>query len=436
MTEGRPVLPVVLIATFMQLLDVTIAQVAIPSIQRDLHAGAGTLQLVLAGYTLAYACLLITAARLGDRFGYRRLFVIGMVVFTLASAGCAAAPTASVLVLARVLQGVGSGLMAPQVFSIIQTALPAVQRPRALSFLGATMGIASLTGPLLGAALLGVGGWRLLFLVNVPICLLALTGSVVLPDTRAPSAAKVDALGAFLAAAGLGLLVFPLSVGRELHWPLWTVACLVSALVLLFLFARSQVRGREPLLHPSVLRDRIARSGIALVFVFNAGVPSFTYLLFLYLQANLGYSALHAALAVAPFAAAAIFGSRAAPPLARRFGFRLLTAAAALLALVTAALAWRDSVVLPLLAVGGMAFGLFTASVFSLVLADVSPAATGSASGLLPTAQQLGGSIGLTLAGLVFAGGRFGYAMGYETVIFLVTAALTLVGSRSAAYRR
>ncbi|WP_208025821.1 MFS transporter [Amycolatopsis acidicola] len=250
------VLPVVLTATFMQLLDVTIAQVAIPSIRAGLHAGPGTLQLVLAGYTLAYACLLITAARLGDRFGYRRLFVLGLVVFTLASAACAAAPTASVLVAARVVQGAGSGLMAPQVFSIIQTALPASQRPRALSFLGATMGIASLSGPVLGALLLGLGGWRLLFLVNVPVSLLALAGAGRLPKTRPPSAPKVDAPGAALAMAGLGLLVFPLSVGRELHWPLWTFGCFAAAVVLLLLFARSQARGREPLLHPSVLRDR------------------------------------------------------------------------------------------------------------------------------------------------------------------------------------
>ncbi|WP_245718086.1 MFS transporter [Nocardia miyunensis] len=436
------ILPVVLTATFMQLLDVTIAQVALSSIQRDLRASQDILPLVLAGYTLSYGCLLITAGRLGDRYGYRRLYAVGMSLFTLASVACTAAPTASALVLARLVQGAGSGLMAPQVLSIIQTAVPAPRRPHALGLLGATMGVASLAGPLLGGILLGADlfglGWRLIFLVNVPVGLLALAGSVLLPSTRATTRPRLDVVGATLAMTGLGLLVFPLSVGPDTGWPAWTWLCFGSAAVVLGLFVLTQFRHDEPLVHPSVFRDRIARSGILLVFVFNAGVPSFTYLLFLYLQSGLGFTPLAAALTSAPYPAAAVVGSRAAAALARRYRGTLLPASAVLLALAIATLTvviTRDGhrwAALPAMAVGGAAFGTFTASVFSLVLTDVKPGATGSASGLLPTAQQIGGTIGVSLAGLVFVlpaaspTAAFGHAMAYEIGVFLLTAVISL----------
>lgn len=187
------ILPILLSTTFMQLLDVTLVQVALPSITRDLHAGQGATQLVLTGYTLTFASLLLIAARLGDRYGYRRLFRLGLAVFTIGTVGSALAPTAGFLVLARLVEGMGSGLVAPQVFSLIQTALPAERRARALSSLGATMAVASLSGPLLGGVLLTVDptglGWRLLFLANVPVALLALAASGKLPAiaARTPS---------------------------------------------------------------------------------------------------------------------------------------------------------------------------------------------------------------------------------------------------------
>lgn len=440
------VVPVVLIATFVQLLDVTIVQIAIPSIHRELGAGQGALELVLAGYTLAYACTLIPAARLGDRYGYRRLFIAGMTVFTVFSAACAVAPTAGVLVVARVAQGIGSGLMAPQVFSIIQIAVPHTRRPHAVSLLGATMGGASLVGPSLGGLLIGADlfglGWRTIFLVNIPVGVVALVGSARIPGARAAGRPRIDGFGAVLIAIGLGLLIFPLAMGREFGWPIWTWLCLIAAGVIMAVFVRAQRRHSEPLLHPSVFRDPTARTAVLLVFVFNAGVPSFTYLLLLYLQSGAGYTPIAAALTGAPYAAAAVLGSRGAPRLARRLGVRLLTVATGLLALdmliiaiVIGSTATRW-LVLPLLAVGGASFGAFTASVFSLALARVRPEATGSASGLLPTAQQLGGSIGVTLAGLVYfapAAGptaAFGHAMIYQAGIFVLAAVVSLWNPR------
>ncbi|MGM1058581.1 MFS transporter [Saccharothrix sp. Mg75] len=447
------VLPVVLSATFVQLLNVTIAQVAAPAMQQDLGANSGALQLVVAGYTLTYACLLLVAARLGERYGYRRVFVVGMAVFALGSAACAVAPSAGALVAARLVQGAGSGLVAPQVLSLIRTALPSSRQARALGAFGATMAVASLAGPLLGGLVIGADlmglGWRPIFLVTLAVSVVALAGAVVLPPQRTTHPSPLDGLGAVLATSGFGLFVLPLALGREAGWPGWTWACLAGAALALGAFAVTQRRRPDPLVHPAVYRDRTTRSGLVLVFVFNAGVPSFTFLLFLHLQSALGHSALTAALFSAPFAAAAVIGSRAAPRLSRRHGTRLLTAAALVLAAVMAALgavigsASHGWVAPVALAAGGAAFGAFTASAFTVVLAQVDADATASAAGLLPTAQQLGGSIGVTLAGLVYfavpadLSTGFRLALLYEGAVFLLTAALTLLpGSAPGAVRK
>ncbi|MGW5867849.1 MFS transporter [Streptomyces sp. NPDC055239] len=441
--NGRSfLLPVVLSATFVQLLNVTIAQIAAPAIQSGLGAGPGAVQLILAGYTLAYACLLITASRLGDRYGYRRLFVLGTAVFTAGSVACAAAPGAGWLIAARLVQGAGSGLVAPQVLSLIRTGVSPDRRPRALALYGATMGVASLAGPLIGGLLVGADlfglGWRAVFLVTVPVALVSLAGAALLPPTRGTDGQRVDWVGAALATTGFATLVLPCALGREAGWPWWTWASFAMAAVTLTCFVHTLRHRPDPLIHPSVLRDGTARRGVLLVFVFNAGVPSFTYLLFLHLQSALGYSALSAALVSAPFAAAAVVGSRAAPALSRRLGATALTAAALVLAGTAVALApligtgpGRHAA-LPVLAAGGAAFGLFTAAVFTLVLAGVRGAAASSVSGLLPTAQQLGGSIGVTAAGLAYfapasgANAAFAHAMAYEAAIFVLTALIAL----------
>ncbi|MFD8339528.1 MFS transporter [Streptomyces solisilvae] len=442
MNGGRFLLPVVLSATFVQLLNVTIGQIAAPAIQSGLGAGPGAVQLVLAGYTLAYACLLITAARLGDRYGYRRLFVLGTAVFTVGSLTCAAAPGAGWLVAARLVQGAGSGLVAPQVLSLIRTGVPPERRPRALALYGATMGVASLAGPLVGGLLLGADlfglGWRAVFLVTVPVAIVSLAGAALLPRTHGADGQRVDWVGAALTTTGFGALVLPCALGREAGWPWWTWASFAVAAVTLTCFVLTLRHRPAPLVHASVLRDGTARRGVLLVFVFNAGVPSFTYLLFLHLQSALGYPVLSAALVSAPFAAAAVLGSHAAPALSRRLGPTVLTAAALVLAGMALALARLIGtgpgrlVALPVLAAGGAAFGLFTAAVFALVLAGVRGPAADSVSGLLPTAQQLGGSLGVTTAGLAYfapadgANAAFGHAMAYEAAVFVLTALIAL----------
>lgn len=428
-------LPVILAATFMELLDVTIVHVAVPSMRRDLDAGPGTVELVVAGYVFAYACTLICAARLGDRFGYRRLFVAGMAVFTAASAVCALAPNVQVLIVARVVQGIGGALMNPQVLSVVQTSYAGAARDRVFGLYGATMGIASIAGPVLGGLLvtadLGGLGWRLIFLVNVPVGVAVLAAAGILPAARG-EAGRIDRTGAALVTVGLGLLVLPLALGQQRGWPAWTWLSLGGSAVVLAAFAVVQARrgrtGRETLLHPSLLRDRSATSGLAVVLLFYVGISSFSYFFSVHLQAD-GRSALAAGLTFAPFAVAAIAGSRASARTAERHGHRLLIASGAALATVMAALAATVAAGVeehswllagPLLA-GGFAFGLFTAAGFSIVLANVTSEAVGSASGLLPTVLNIGGALGIAVAGTLFAG-----ADGFAKTLVLDAAAFAL----------
>ncbi|GAA2693855.1 MULTISPECIES: MFS transporter [Actinosynnema] len=417
-------LPIVLSATFAQLLNVTLVQVAAPALRADLGAVPGAAHLVLAAFTLGHACPLIASARLGDRVGHRALFALGAALFALATAACALAPSAGALVVARLLQGAGSGIAAPQVFSLIRTALPAHRHGRALAAFGAVMGAASAIGPVLGGALLAADplglGWRALFLAQLPVALAALAGSALLPRTGGTAAPqRVDALGAALVAACCAALVLPLALGPDAGWPPWALLSLGAAVALGAAFALSQRLRPDPLVHPEALRHRATRTGVLVVLVFNAGVPSLTYLVLLHLQEQ-GRTPLQAALVNTPYALAAVLGSALAPALS---GNRRATpSAAAALALVTAALTALPLGPVPL-ALGGAAFGLFTSTVFALVLSRAPEPAAASVAGLLPTAQQLGGTVGVALAGAAHTAGGFPAAMAYEALVFALAAA-------------
>src|SRR3954469_22060999 len=214
------VLAIVLSATFVQLLDASIVSIAIPPIQADLNASYAELELMVGGYLLTFACALLVGGRLGDVYGRKRLFLIGMAGFTAASAMCGFAPGPTTLVVARLLQGLSSGLMFPQVLSVIQVTFPPDRRHRAYAIYGATLGVASILGPLVGGLLIEADlfgtGWRMIFLVNVPVGLAALVlGVFLLPRYRAQGLRRVDPVGAMLATLGLFLLVLPLTIGRD-----------------------------------------------------------------------------------------------------------------------------------------------------------------------------------------------------------------------------
>lgn len=424
------VLAVVLSATFMQLLDVSIVNVATQSIKESLHATYSDVQLVLAGYQLAFACTLITGGRLGDVFGRRRLFLIGMLGFTASSALCGAAVNAEMLIGARILQGLCSGMMFPQVLSVIQVLFQPRDRGKAFGIFGATIGLGTILGPLAGGVLIQADlfsdAWRSIFYVNVPIGVAAFIGALILlPESRAPQAARLDLPGALLVAVGLGCLVYPLTEGRNKGWPLWLDLMLLASVPLLagfYFLQRSKTRrNASPLLDTGLFSDKAFRYGALLSLVFFAGVPPFFFTFSLFLQVGHGFSALGAGLTSFSFAVGSGLASAASDRVAKRLGRRVLSLGTAILVLgvllviLTIHLTGSNPHTYdfaPALLVCGAGLGLFIAPVSNLILAGVTPARIGGASGAISTVQQIGGAVGVAVIGLVFFGFIGGNAAG------------------------
>ena len=311
-------LAVLLAGTFMVVLDFFIVNVALPSIQGRLHANAGSTEWVVAGYGLALAAFLITAGRLGDAFGRRRLFICGLALFTAASAACGAAPDPTLLILARIVQGVGAALLSPSVLSIIGVLYAGEERTRALTIYGLVLGLAAVGGQLIGGVLIHLDiaglGWRSCFLINLPIggAAIAVTPLLV-PESRAERRVGIDPLGTLLSTSALVALILPLVEGRQHGWPLWSWVCLAAAPVLAGLLLTQQRsrlrRGGAALLDPSILRERAFSAGLGLQVLFWAGQASFFLILALYLQEGRHLSALSAG-AVFTIAAAAYLVAR------------------------------------------------------------------------------------------------------------------------------
>src|SRR5699024_8298541 len=269
------------------------------SIRHSLNASSGQIQLISAGYQLAFACVLITAGRLGDIYGRRYLFLIGMLGFTLASIAAGAAPSAPVLVIARVVQGFFGGLLFPQVLSSIRVVCSPQQQGQAFSVFGAAIGVATAAGPLLGGVLIFVDvlglDWRAVFLVNVPIGALALAAAWHwLPASRNQQRPRLDMPGTALITLGLFMLIYPITEGRAQGWPVYMLALLVAAVVVLAGFTvlqRHKTRhDQSPLVPMSLFNDRAFCVGLALIFVFVLGLPAFFFTLSIFLQVGFGYS--------------------------------------------------------------------------------------------------------------------------------------------------
>jgi EmrB/QacA subfamily drug resistance transporter len=428
-TEGasRPrnrwlVLGIILTAVFMQLLDTTITMVGVPSIQNSLHSSFGEIQLVVAGYMLAFACVLVTGGRLGDTYGRKRMFLWGMLGFTIASAACGAAPDAIILIFARVVQGMCSGLMFPQVLGIIQVVFSKAQRIKAIGFYGATIGLATILGPVTGGGLIDLNiagiGWRSIFYVNVPIGLAAMAlGIAMLPESRAAAARRIDLPGAALLGAGLFLLVLPLVIGRDQGWPAWSFACMAISPFVLAAFAgyeRSRTRrDASPLIDTTLFRQRPFSLGLLACLVFFTGIPSFFMILLLTLQEGLGYSPVKAGAVTLGFAAALAIGSARSAAATKRLGTRVLVVGCALMIAgqlaVIGVMYWAGTsldgwqLLLPM-AIAGAGGGLFLAPVTNVVLAGIKSRDAGSASGALATAQQVGAALGIAIVGVIFFG--------------------------------
>lgn len=415
-------LALVLGGTFLATFDNFVVNVAIPTLQRDLRASFAQVQFVIAGYALAYAVSLVTGGRLGDIYGRKRLFLLGLAGFVTTSALCGLAPTPGVLIAARLFQGLAGAAMTPQVLAIIQVTFPPEERARAYSIFGAVIGLASgagqgLGGLLVQANVLGLS-WRAAFLINLPLGVAILVGArALLAESRAAAAPRLDLGGAALLTGALFLVAFPLVAGREAGWPWWAWACLgaaVPAFVAFVAFERAVgSRGVAPLIAPGLFRARAFVSGLLVSLLFNATGAGFFFGLALYLQLGLRLAPFDAGLVQVPAAAGFFIAATLLARLDARHGPRLVVAGLSLcfatgLAGLLLIRAFPEN--LPrawfALIVFGQAFGAGTTSprLTGVVMASIRRDDAGAAAGVFATVQQIGSALGVALIGVVLFG--------------------------------
>lgn len=418
--QARPGLLLFLVLTgqFMALLDVSIVNVAAPTIRTDLHASGAALQFVIAGYTIAYAVLLITGARLGERHGYSRLFEAGLAVFTLSSLACGLAPTTGALIGFRLLQGAGSALMVPQVMSLIQRTFTGAARVRALGVYTAVLAGGGVVGQVVGGVLVSAdllgSGWRPVFLVNVPIGVaLLVAGRRLLPAIPGNRERSLDLLGLVVLAVAIGLLVVPLVLGHELGWPVWGWVMLAAGAVALggFLAVERRVaaRGGSPLIHGRVLTAPGLLPAAGAIFLVLTGFAGFLFTFALHMQAGLGDSALRAGLLFVPMAVGFGTGGLYWQRLPQRLHRPLPMLALLVLAPAYAGLGllMRDGGAVGvgaelLLVLMGLASGCAYSPLFARALGRVAAADAADASGVMVTLVQLGQVVGVALPGTLF----------------------------------
>lgn len=449
------IVAVVLIGDLLDLLDSLVTTIAGPSILRDLGGSNEFLQWLAAGYTVAMAAGLLIGARLGDMYGRKRMFLIGISGFTATSLLSAVSTSPSMLITARVLQGLVGAMMVPQALGLIKQSFPPQKVGLAFGLTGPVLALGGVGGPILAGWLVDADyfgwGWRMIFAINVPIGIaLVIAGSILLPPSVPRRELRLDVGGATYAATGMAAIIFALVHGREFAWPWWIFAVLAAGVVSLILFARSQHRrdaaGRTPLVTPTLFTRRAFLAGLGIGSLFFGAVMGSALLFAFFFQLGLGLSPLAAGLAAAPQAVGMIIGfvlSQALGLTRRTMLIGLGTVAAgfaAVAALTLAADATATATVglyIAPLAIIGIGMGLAIAPFFDIVLAGVADHETGSASGSLTAVQQLGNALGVAILGTVFftvlehdpAGGTSGYSHALATALFVTVGLVVIAGA-------
>ncbi|GGF33082.1 MFS transporter [Aliidongia dinghuensis] len=426
---------VLLLGAFVVALDNFIVNVAIPRLKADFNTGYGTIQLIIVAYGLAYGMSLVTGGRLGDLYGRKRMYLLGFAGFTLASLLCGLAPSPAFLVAARLLQGITGAVLHPQIVAMLRVQMAPERRRFAFALYGSALGLGAIAGQLLGGALvdwdwLGLG-WRLVFLVNLPVGLIAVPAAALLLDeTLRAKRVRFDVPGMALAALTLGAVLTPLILGREAGWPLWTWASFAVSLPLGGAFVRRERElswmGRAPLVDFRLFRAPAFVSGLLLSGTFFTTLNSFYMALTLLEQLGLGASAFETGLVFLPLGLTFLVGTLAAVRLGGRrtldLGLLFTLAGYGLLFSVGHVVGpdWPVRALVPGLAVLGLGQGLFITPLLNVILARVDAAEAGSAAGVLATAQQTGGALGIAIVGLLFFGaldgGVGGFRHGFEHV--------------------
>jgi EmrB/QacA subfamily drug resistance transporter len=411
---------VALVAMFMAIFDFYVINIATPSLQSQLHIGEAALELVIGGYTFTYASLLVTSGRWGDIFSYKRLFMLGMSLFTVASLFCGIAQDGTQLVIVRLIQGVGAALMVPQVIAFITVTFPPPERPKALSWFGATVGLAVVAAQILGGALLSADvaslGWRIIFLINIPIgAVTLLFAAKLLPDAKAARKPKQDVVGNIGIALTLGLAILPIVIGRSEDWPVWgwvMLACSVPIAIATIVYEKGlPARGGEPMLDLRLFQNRSYSVGVLTIVGVMTFYAGFIFGMTLFLQSGLGLSPAKAGLTFGPMGLGFAASSFMARPMLMKFGVKVINAGQVLLVLSTVVLlielnasgtdtkAWE--MVIPMV-LGGMGTGVTLPALTGVVMSKVAPQQAGVASGLLSTAQQFANTIGVAVFGVIF----------------------------------
>lgn len=427
--HGRTVATSILMfAAFMDLIDVTIVNVALPAIRSDLDATPAHLEWILGGYTLAFAVLLITGGRLGDIYGRQRIFIVGVAGFTIASLAACLSGSGEVLVAARVTQGGFAAMMVPQLLSTIQVLYAPKERAAVFGIVGAVSGTAAVIGPLLGGWLItsdafGIG-WRSIFCINVPVGIaLVVLATRYVPNTRSERAVRLDLPGVVLATMGVFLLIYPLIEGRERGWPTWIWTMFAASAVVGAIFVanerRTEARTRSSLLPMHLFANRGFSAGIVTQAAFQGSMAGFVLTLVIYVQSGLGFSAMHAGLVLLPFSLGAFVGVAISAPLGIRLG-KVVPFVGALCQAV--GIWWLARVVAvrgegfsgwdgtPPLLLAGIGLGLLVVPLIDIALSTIPTDDAGAASGTYSTFQQLGAALGIAIIGVVFfdaVGDRF-----------------------------
>jgi EmrB/QacA subfamily drug resistance transporter len=448
-TPSIGTLLVVLTGVFLSTLDFFIVNVAIPAMQADLRTTSATIQWVIAGFALAYGVTMITGGRLGDIFGRRRMYAVGMILFALSSLACGIAPNGTTLVTARIVQGVSAALMAPQVLAILRTAFTGKAQLRAFSAYGLTMGVAAVFGQLIGGLLINADifgwDWRTCFLINLPVAAVALVlVPRLVPESKAPGRPKLDIPGMLLITAALVAVLLPLIQGRGQGWPAWTWISFGLAVVLFAIFTLYQrqlaARGGAPLVNPAMFRDRAFTVGLLAQLVFWMGQASFFLVFALYVQPGRGLDALGAGTIFGAIGVGYLITSLNASKLAARLGRQVLALGGATMVVglilleiavnqigIGGNIAW----LLPGLVIEGAGMGMVIGPLAATVLARVSPQYVGGAAGVLATGLQVGNSLGVAIIGVIFYNAIDGTPASYadaftSSLIYLGITGLTL----------
>ncbi len=429
---------------FMCVLDSLIVITALPRMQQDLHVGLATLQWTVNAYGIAFAAAIITAAALGDRFGRRRVFVLGLALFTVASAACALAPDASLLIAARTVQGLGGAAVLPLSLTILTGAFPPERRGAIVGIYGGLAGLAVASGPLVGGALTQGIDWHWIFWANVPLGVLALLGSArLLPESRARKAG-LDLPGVVLVSAGAVALVWGLVRAPAVGWSSGEVAAAIAGGVLLVAaFLAWEARAPEPMLPLRLLRIPAFAAGNATAFLMSGSIFGGAFMVSQYFQLGLGYSPLQTGIRLLPFTMTPIVIAPLAGAVSDRVGRRpVIVTGLALQALGFAWVALRASTHLGLaelllaLFVAGAGTSMALPTVPTAVLGAVVPQEMGTASGVNNTLQRFGAVFAVAIATSVFAaqghlGSAAGVTDGFRPAV-AVSALLALLGALAA----